>query len=670
MPTKKTAITPSDLTRLVIPYDPQLSPTGDLVTFTRKHTAGNATVSNIWAVSPDGGRSRQLTSGDRDSQARFSPCGRRIAFLSYRDKECPQIRVLDRDGGESTAITDLPEGTLSMFAWAPDGASIAFVWRAADPERTTAATKAREAEGGSEPPRIATTPWYRLDGDGYFEQRRFVLKVVDVASGKARTVWAKDAMGFFTFDWSPDSRTLALTTNTSSRAMFDSNSDLLLLNVKTGRTKRLPGLPDGPKTNVRFSPCGKWLAWAGRAGDDGTYSVENLELFVCSATTGKAKSLSARTDFCLMAAALGDSSEVAFAPSIRWTPDSRGVLARIGHHGAVHTMRFARTGRGAPEAITSGAKIHDQGNVVGKHMVLTVESPTRPSEVHIMPLAGGTPKRLTHCNDALLRARHVAKPKAHWITSPDGNKVHVWMLTPPTRKNPRRAPAVLQVHGGPHAQYGCTFFHEFQCQATEGYVVVYSNPRGSKGYGRDHCASIRGAWGTTDWTDIRAVADWMMTRPEIDARRMAIMGGSYGGYMTNWAIGQTNDFACAITDRCVSNLVSMAGNSDFMDKPWHYFDGNFWSDPEARWKSSPIRFAGKWKTPTLIIHSEGDLRCNVEQSEQVYSALQIRRIPSRFVRYPRSTSHGMSRGGPADLRQHRLGEILSWLGKYLKKRTR
>jgi dipeptidyl aminopeptidase/acylaminoacyl peptidase len=598
--------------------------------------------------------------------ARFSPDGKSIAFMSYRDKECPQIRVLDREGGESTAITKLSAGRLAGFKWAPDGKSIAFSWRPADAQRTTAAMKKAQADGASEPPRIITKPWYRLDGDGYFEQRRFVLKIVDVETGKARTAWSKDTLGFFSYDWSPDSRTIALATMRGARAMFDSNTELLLLNVKTGKTRSLPGVPDGPKTNPVYSPCGTYLAWAGRAGTDGAYSTENLELYVCHAKTGKSKSLSGKTDFCLLAAALGDSSEVSFEPNIKWTPNSKSLLVRIGHHGTVQTMRFARTGRGEPVALTSGQKAHDHANIAKGLMPMSIESATRPTEIHVMPITGGTPKRLTHCNDALLKERLIAKPSMHWITSPDGNRVQVWMLTPPKLKKARRRQAVLQVHGGPHCQYGCMFFNEFQCQAGAGFVVVYSNPRGSKGYGRDYCASIRGAWGTTDWTDIRAVADWMMTRPEINPKRMAIMGGSYGGYITNWAIGQTNDFACAITDRCVSNMVSMAGNSDFMEKPWHYFDGNFWDAPEARWKSSPIRFAGKWKTPTLIIHSEGDLRCNIEQAEQVYAALKIRNIPARFVRYPRSTSHGFSRNGPTDLRLHRLGEILDWLTKYLK----
>jgi dipeptidyl aminopeptidase/acylaminoacyl peptidase len=274
------------------------------------------------------------------------------------------------------------------------------------------------------------------------------------------------------------------------------------------------------------------------------------------------------------------------------------------------------------------------------------------------------PRRLTDLNGPLLRARRVAKPSAAWVRSADGTRVHVWTLRPPGATK-RRGPAVLQIHGGPHAQYGVSFFHEFQVLAAAGYTVFYANPRGSKGYGRDHCAAIRGNWGGADWTDVQALMAHMRSRPFVDPKRMGIMGGSYGGYMTNWVIGHTNAFAAAITDRCVSNLVSMGGTSDFVEREDGYFPGNFWDRPEARWASSPIRHFGNVRTPTLIIHSEGDLRCNVEQAEQVFAALNIRGVPSRFVRYPRSTSHGLSRSGPPDLRLHRLREILAWWKKWL-----
>ena len=224
---------------------------------------------------------------------------------------------------------------------------------------------------------------------------------------------------------------------------------------------------------------------------------------------------------------------------------------------------------------------------------------------------------------------------------------------------------MLQVHGGPHALYGTTFFHEFQVLAAAGHVVVFSNPRGSKGYGEEHCTAIQGKWGAADWTDVQAVASFMEQHPAIDPQRIGIMGGSYGGYMTNWAITHTDRFAAAITDRCVANLVSMAGSSDYPLVPGEYWPGNPWDDNQEIWQQSPIRAIRNVTTPTLVIHSEGDLRCNVEQGEQVFAALKMLGVPTRFVRYPRETSHGMSRCGPSDLRIHRLGEILAWWSKHL-----
>jgi len=201
--------------------------------------------------------------------------------------------------------------------------------------------------------------------------------------------------------------------------------------------------------------------------------------------------------------------------------------------------------------------------------------------------------------------------------------------------------------------------------AAAGHVVVFSNPRGSKGYGEEHCTAIQGKWGAADWTDVQAVASFMEQHPAIDPQRIGIMGGSYGGYMTNWAITHTDRFAAAITDRCVANLVSMAGSSDYPLVPGEYWPGNPWDDNQEIWQQSPIRAIRNVTTPTLVIHSEGDLRCNVEQGEQVFAALKMLGVPTRFVRYPRETSHGMSRCGPPDLRIHRLGEILAWWSKYL-----
>ena len=180
-----------------------------------------------------------------------------------------------------------------------------------------------------------------------------------------------------------------------------------------------------------------------------------------------------------------------------------------------------------------------------------------------------------------------------------------------------------------------SFFHEFQVLAAAGYAVFYANPRGSKGYGTAHTAAIHGRWGTADWTDLQAVIALMKGHPAIDPRRLGVIGGSYGGYMTNWVISHCQDFAAAVTDRSLCNLVSFSGGStDIIEPPESFFPGNSWDQIEARWDHSPLKHVGQVRTPTLVIHSEGDLRCNIEQAEQLYTALKLLGVPARFVRYP------------------------------------
>lgn len=271
----------------------------------------------------------------------------------------------------------------------------------------------------------------------------------------------------------------------------------------------------------------------------------------------------------------------------------------------------------------------------------------------------------TRFHDEAIRAVELVRPESHWVTSDDGHRVQVWVMRPAGQKPGESCPAILEIHGGPHCQYGEAFFHEFQALAAQGYAVVYSNPRGSKGYGETHCCAIKGDWGNADWCDLQAVTRFMQQQDWIDQNRIGIMGGSYGGYMTNWAISHSDAYRAAITDRCVSNLISMIGSSDLPLIPDEYWSGNGWDDTEALWEQSPLKHFRNVRTPTLVIHSEGDLRCNVEQGEQVFAALKLLKVPTRFIRYPTTTSHGMSRMGPPDLRIHRLDQIVKWWQTYL-----
>ena len=667
---RKRRITPEDLLRIVLVGDPQVSPDGSRILFQRKHQGDkNETVANLWMVPAAGGDPVPFTGGGKDGRGRWSADGSRIAFVRSSKDGGAQVFTIPADGGEAVALTSFPEGSIGTLAWSPDGTRIAVSFREADPDWTKEAKKKREEKGLTDPPRVIEDPWYRLDGDGYFLRQRYRLYVVVAATGAPTPVFG-DTLGFFTFDWSPDSRQLAIAGSTSRRALYDASKDALFrYDVRSGKLSKIPNLPDGPKTHVAWSPDGKLLAYAGRRGKEGIYSPDNLALWVCDPAGGKARCLTGDEDYCLLATTLSDTSEAAFDPTFRWAPGGKRIYLLLGWHGESHVASVEAAG-GKVAWHTHGVYDHDFGNLSrdGKTFALTGASPTRLSEVVVGRLKGGRieARPLTQFNQALLGELDLAQPRSTWVATPDGTRVQTWVMLPPGASPKKKRPAVLEIHGGPHAQYGSGFFLEFQVLAAAGYAVFYSNPRGSKGYGRDHTAAIRGSWGGADWVDIQAVVEFMKKQPYVDPKRMGIMGGSYGGYMTNWAIGHTDAFAGAITDRCVSNLVSMGGNSDFPITPDLYWKGNFWDRPEDLWDQSPIRYMGNAKTPTLIIHSEGDLRCNIEQSEQVYTLLTYKNVPARFVRYPRSTSHGMSRGGPADMRLHRLGQILGWWGKWLK----
>ncbi|HNW33508.1 MAG TPA: S9 family peptidase [Candidatus Ozemobacteraceae bacterium] len=674
---KKTAqrkgLIPEDLTRFVLVEDCHIAPEGDSILFTRRHVDDkNKTVSNLWMVATDNrSHARQFTVGGKDGHGRFSPDGRHIAFTSSRDKSPHQIWLISRTGGEALQLTSFPEGAIGEFRWSPDGRSIAVSFREQGSDWTEKARKERESKGLSTPPRVLDNLWYRLDGDGYFNTSRYYLYLIDAATGKHRKLFDRAPLGVGSFDWSPDGSELVVVVNQDADAIVKPwKTRLILVNAKTGRSKPIPAQADGARNVAAWSPDGTLIAFSGTMGKSEVWRAVNQHLFLVDPRTGAQRCVTEGADVCLESAALSDTREADFMPVFYWTPDSQSIWFEVGVEGTRRLARVPISG-GELEWITDGPDQASFGGFSsdGKRIAMRRGSPVDLDEVAIGILSADgnlSARPLTSFNQELLTGAALSKPEPHWVESADGTRVQLWVMKPVGFESGKKYPALLEIHGGPHAQYGGRFFHEFQMLAAAGYVVVFSNPRGSKGYGEAFADAISGDWGNLDWQDIQAVTAWMQKRPYIDAKRLGVLGGSYGGYMTNWIIGHTDAFAAAVTDRCVSNLVSMAGNSDYPLPPDSYWPGNAWDRPEALWHQSPLRYAGAIRTPTLIIHSEGDLRCNIEQGEQLFTALQLRGIPSRMVRYPASTGHGMSRNGPADLRIHRLRQILRWFDTWLK----
>ena len=686
---RRRPITAEDLLCLVGVGDARMSPDGRSVAVVRKVVgAKNAYETSVWVADADARRApRALTKGPKDAMPRWSPDGSRLAFVRMDRKLPPRIMVVRAGGGAARELVRMPHGTVRDFAWSPCGRRMAFSFRATPEDRTAEAAKRRAAKGLSTPPWEIDDVWYRLDGDGVFGGERFALWVLDVERATVEMVFDRDTLGAFSWDWAPDGSAIAVAANPHPRASWEPGaSELFVVALADGgrrggrgragagaragvgghRISRIAGLPAGPKAQPRWSPDGLRIAWAGRKGRDGLYDTKNVGLWVHDFAAGTTTCLTDGTDLCLMAATLSDSGEPAFEPQHRWFPDGTALFFRAGWHGSGRVASVPAHGGPVAFHTEPGAE-HVLGSFSadGWRLACVRSTPTEPGEAFVLEVERSVfaARKVTGFNDALVGELRLVEPVERWVTARDGHRVQCWSMRPHGAKG--RVPAVLEIHGGPHAQYGLTFFHEFQLLCAQGHEVWFSNPRGSKGYGERHTAAIRGAWGTKDWMDIQAVAAAMRRDRGIDRARIGVMGGSYGGYMTNWAVAHDRGFRAAITDRCVSNLVSMAGNSDHPEVPGRYWKGAPFTDPRALWKSSPIAHFGRVRTPMLVIHSEGDLRCNVEQAEQVHTALCTLGVPTRFVRYPRETSHGMSRAGPPDLRIHRLREITAWWAKWL-----
>jgi dipeptidyl aminopeptidase/acylaminoacyl peptidase len=667
---KNKMISSEDLKNFILVSDARISPDADKIVFCRTISADkNKKNRSLWLTNIKTGKSFQFTSGDSDSHPRWSPDGSKIAFIRSVKDAPSQIFVISLDGGEAQALSKLPEGAIADFKWAPDSKSIAFRFREAADDQTKSAAKEREEKGLSQPPIVIERIRYRMDGDGYFNEQRYHLFVLDVETGEHRVVFNKSSEGPGAYSWSSDGKKIALIANMAKEPMFEIFKDRIYeLDIKTGKTKLLPGQKDGSLSNLVWSPDGRYIGFTGRLGKVPPWGARNEHLYVCDLKSKKFKCISDKEDYCIAATVIGDVGGAAFGANIVFSPDSKYIYCNFGWHGNRHVSKIPVKG-GKFSFLTDGEGAFSLSNISadGKSFAIIKADNTDPGELHTGTLKKNhiELKKLTSFNSGWLKNKDLSKPRSTWIKSPDGNKIQLWEMKPANFKSGRKYPAVLEIHGGPHALYGNCFFHEFQMLAAQGYVVYFSNPRGSKGYGEKHCSAIEGNWGDKDWIDIQAITKHIKKQKHVDNKKLAVMGGSYGGYMTNWTIGHTNEFAAAITDRCVSNMLSMMGTSDFVTLPDAYWPGNWWDKIDDFWRQSPIRYMNKANTPTLIIHSEGDLRCNIEQAEQVFTMLKIHDVPARFVRYPRNTSHGMSRGGPTDLRIHRLEQIRQWLKKWL-----
>jgi dipeptidyl aminopeptidase/acylaminoacyl peptidase len=382
--------------------------------------------------------------------------------------------------------------------------------------------------------------------------------------------------------------------------------------------------------------------------------------------SGKLKCLTPKFDRQAQDLSIADIGFDFEAPQTFWSKDSRSIYYQVSDEGSTVIARAGMT-TGDPDYVFDLKGQAAMFSMAGNAAVVVHAGFQNLGDIFFCPDVAAKKysfeKIVTH-NEDYLKSREFGKVKEVHFRGKDNNRLHGWLLTPPNFNPRKKYPAILEVHGGPRAQYARVFFHEMQYLAAQGFVVFFTNPRGSQGYGRKHAECIVAAWGTKDVDDIMSAADWMEEQKFIDKQRIGITGGSYGGYMTNFVMGITRRFKAGVTGRSVVDLKTFAGTSDlgFFDNV--EFGGYYWENPEGYAKMSPLTNAHNIKDPLLIIHNEMDMRCAIEQAEQLYAALKIRGRKVEFLRFPEE-SHGLSRGGRPDRRIIRLEAIAGWFKKYL-----
>ena len=664
-----------DFMRLQIVSDPQISPDSERIAFVKKSVdaAKSRYRSEIWIVPTLEGEPRRFTGSDsNDTHPRWSPDGSRLAFLSDRQKPKSRIYTIPTDGGEPTALTQLEkEGEIEAFRWSPDGTKIAFLFRETPATYCKEKVEERQKQELPPPPRVHTTLNYRHDGGGFVDDAFAQIWVADAQTG-ACTLLTTGSYDCGLPVWSPDSAVLAfLSDRRADRDIAPYYDDALwTVSASGGDLTRIPA-PPGPKHGLVRSPDGARFAYLGNPELTDTWGTNNPRVFLLPASGGeRAIDLTGPTDLYVGYASLSDSHEVGAGDTVQWNSGSDTLFFPISERGDTRLHLISVEG-GRPIALSpAGSELGGFTLSPNGRAAIALGTPLCPQELVVLlePQRAGESVQVrvrSSFNRTFQQEVEMAAPEAITLPNGEGGGVEGWMLKPADLDPARTYPAIVYVHGGPHAQYGNILMHEFQFLAANGYVVVYVNPRGSVGYGEAHTKAIKGDWGHRDYADILAAADYAANLPCVDAQRMAIMGGSYGGYMTAWAVGHTDRFACAIADRLVGNLHSMAGTTDFAWRHGAYFGGDSWNDPLPLWQQSPLAFAGHIKTPLLILHSDGDLRCPAGQAEELFAALRMQGKTVEFVRYPAETSHGMSRNGPPSLRLDRLQRNLSWLNRWL-----
>jgi dipeptidyl aminopeptidase/acylaminoacyl peptidase len=654
---EKRAITFDDLMAVQRVTEPQISPGGQWIAYTatKVDKAANKSNSDIFLVSMDGKTVRQLTNSPKgDSQPRWSPDGKSIAFISGRDG-APQIYLIPVGGGEARKLTNISTGA-SGPVWSKDGKWLLFSSKVFPgcPDDACNKNKTEAQESAKVQARIYDRLLYR-HWDEWRNGTRSHVFIANANDGSFRDVTPGDydsppiALGGSPdYAISPDGAEICFVKNTDPVVATSTNNDLFIIPAAGGAERRIT-TNKGNDNNPVYSPDGNHIAYCmmPRPG----FEADRQELMIHDRATGTSRSLTVNLDRSVGAIVWAPTSD-----RLYFTADDQG-------RSAVYTVSLR--GGDAKKLTDKTFNSSVQVSKDGKTLVFLRQAINQPSEVWAMDKDGSAARQLTRTNDALLAQLDMNPIEEFWSDGPGGVKVHSLMLKPPKFDATKKYPMIFLVHGGPQGAWDDLFHFRWSAQmfAAPGYVVIMPNPRGSTGYGQKFTDEISGDWGGKVYQDLMNAYDYAIKSYSfIDANRTAAAGASYGGYMMYWMMGHTDKFKCVVSHDGVFNAISMYGSTEeIWFTNWEYKAAP-WLIRDAYDRWSPHNFAQNWKTPILIVHGQQDMRVDLSEGLQAFTVAQLKGIPSKFLYFP-DEGHWVLKPLNSELWYK---TVLEWIGQWTK----
>jgi len=683
---QKRSITEKDLFDFVWVSNPQLSPDGSRVAFTRVNVDEKRTgyETSIWTVAAGGNEAPiRLTNGKHDAQPRWSPDGKHIVFVRGGDKDesgkpkPSQLALLSLAGGEAWTITDLPKGASSPV-WSPDGNSIAFV-SSTTPEDIEKAQHKKNAKAGDHAAdgdhesdvHIISRAVYRSNDEGYLDFKRhshiWVIPVPKSSDDLPKPLQLTSG----NFDdgrmiWTSDSTHLYFLTRHVAEPYYElPSTDIYSVAISGGIAEKLVTVPMSIG-DLALSPDGCQFAFHGSVSEP-VRSYSQPDLWVMDvASNAKPKNLTSNFDFAMGDGVFGDNAPPrgGRGRGLYWSADGRTLFDTINKQGHSPIVRVdAQTG--AVTELTHGdqAVLEFMVNPSSNSIVAMISNPVMIGDLFSVA-SDGSQTRITDVNQKLWSQLNLTQPEEIDYTSFDGKRIQGWIQKPPDFDAKKQYPLILDIHGGPHAAYGWVFDHEFQWMAAKGYVVFYPNPRGSTGYGQDFGNIIQYHYPGDDYRDLMAGVDEILKRGYVDSKKLCVTGGSGGGVLTDWTITHTDRFAAAASQRDISNWASWWYTADFTLFQPQWFKAPPFEDPQDYTNRSAITFVKNIHTPVLFVLGESDFRTPQDSGgEQLFRALKYMKRPTAMVVFPRET-HELSRSGEPWHRIERLDHIVGWFDKW------